>query len=117
MPLSHSDQFSTGVSPDEAAQRFEAWHAVNGGRFEKAADGSLEGTTGKKVAVRILGAFFVPRSWWPLKTTVRLTPAANGTSVDMTVADNFGLGIRTGMKGKYDELMQARAEAIKTALS
>ena len=117
MALTRSEQFTSPAAGDEVAQRFEAWHAVNGGRFEKAPDGSLVGKTGKKVAVRILGAFFVPRAWWPLRTELRLAPAASGTNVDMTVADDFGVGIRTGMKGKYDELMATRAAEIKDAVS
>ena len=117
MPLTYSENFNTAVSPEEAAQRFSALHEAKGGKVTTGPDGSIEATTGKKAWVRILGAFFVPRSWWPLKTTLHFTPAGTGTSVEMTVADNWGVGIRTGMKGKYDELMQARAAEVKAALS
>ena len=112
-----SEQFDTGLSPDEAARRFQEYHSSKGGKVTAMPDGSLQGTTGKKVATRILGAFFVPRSWWPLKTKVRLTPDGSRTSVEIVVADNFGIGIRTGMRGKYAELMQDQATQLKTAMS
>ena len=112
-----SEQFDTGLSPDEAARRFQEYHSSRGGKVTAMSDGSLRGTTGKKVTVRIIGAFFVPRSWWPLRTTVQLTPDASGTSVELVVADNFGVGIRAGMRETYAELMQDQATQLKTAMS
>ena len=115
--IPHTEQFNTVVSLDEASQRFSAYHSSKGGKVMTTPDGALEGTTGSKVGVRILGAFLVSRSWWPLKTTVRFTQADDGTSVEMTVADNFGFGFRTGLKAKYEALIHERAAEVKGALS
>ena len=56
-------------------------------------------------------------TWGSPEEMAQLTPDANGTSVEMTVSDNFGAEVRSGMEGRYNELMQARPEAIKDALS
>jgi hypothetical protein len=117
MVLTRSDSFETSVSPEEASHRFTDYHANRGGQVIRGTDGSLEGTTGRLVWVRFLGAVFVPRSWWPLKTTVRFEPTVTGSRVEMTVSDAFGLGIRTGMTGRYEELMKIRANEVKAVLS
>jgi hypothetical protein len=115
--IADAESFTTDLSVEEVTERFRAFHSSKGGAVTTASDGALEGTTGSQVKVRLLGAFFVSRSQWPLKTRLRLEPTPDGTDVEMTVADDFGIGIRTGIKAKYDELIQERSAEVKAALS
>lgn len=115
MAITSTATFRSPLSPDEVRARVAEYLESIGARVT-AGEGSYVGDSGKKVAVRILGAFFVPRTWWPLRTEVQLAAADGGTDVTATVSDNFGLGIRTGMKTKYSELTEERLQALRAAI-
>ena len=40
------------------------------------------------------------------KITLQMKESATETEIEATIQDNFGVGFRTGMVGKYKEYMQ-----------
>ena len=41
---------------------------------------------------------FVPEDWLPLHHSIAFKPGTDDTTVDITVQDDLGLGIRSGFK-------------------
>jgi hypothetical protein len=68
----------------------------------------MEAKSGKKAGTRLLGAMFVPEEWLPLHHTITFTEAEGETRVEISVRDDFGMGLRSGFKTKYETLMKRR---------
>jgi hypothetical protein len=80
------------------------------------ADGdALEATSGKKMGTRLLGAMFVPDHWLPLHHTITFAPDGSDTRVEITVNDDFGMGLRSGFAKKYAAFMQKRLGELTAA--
>ena len=56
----------------------------------------------------------MPRSWIPTKATLGIAETERGCRVDITVADNYGVGVRTGVKGRFGSLLEAQMAEIKS---
>jgi hypothetical protein len=69
---------------------------------------TMEAKSGKKAGTRLLGAMFVPEEWLPLHHTITFTEAEGETRVEISVRDDFGMGLRSGFKTKYETLMKRR---------
>ena len=79
-------------------------------------DRTVEATSGTKVGTRLLGAMFVPDAWLPLHHTIAFGPSGTDTRVDITVEDDFGMGLRAGFTKKYTRLMEQRLRDLTAAV-
>jgi hypothetical protein len=77
---------------------------------------TVEAKSGKKTGTRLLGAMFVPEEWLPLHHTITLTEGEGETRVEISVQDDFGMGLRSGFKAKYETLMRRRLVDLTGAL-
>lgn len=108
-----TETFATGYSPAEA-QRKVAEHL--GGKVRTNTPGTLMARSGSQLAIRLLGAYLMPKAWMPAKTAVEFSPSGSGCQVVVTCTDDFGFGIRTGMRGRYEGLLQAKVDGVREAL-
>lgn len=103
MPLSERRKWKTNKSADEIRK------IVIGNLTQKKAtitqeDKSyIEATIGSGLKTRLWGAWAVSDHTLPVKIILNLYRDKNAkeTEVDVTIQDNFGFGLRTGMVGKY----------------
>jgi hypothetical protein len=104
--------WTVGQARERIAEHFASAKA----KVSEDEEGNVVATRGSRVLIRILGAYLMPRNWIPTKATVGFTGTERGCRVDITVADNFGFGIRTGVKGRFGGLVDEQLAGIKAAL-
>ena len=112
-PVTVTQTITTGYSPTEAQERLAA-HL--GSAVKENTPGTLVATSGSKLAIRLLGAYLMPKAWMPAKTRVVFTESGSGCQAEVTCTDNFGFGIRTGMRGRYEGLLQDKVADVREAL-
>ena len=112
-PVTVTETITTAYLPAEAQAKVAA-HPVSGVKPNE--PGTIVATSGSKLAIRLLGAYLMPKAWMPVKTTVEFAPSGSGCQVTVTCADNFGFGLRTGMRGRYEGLLKAKAAEAREAL-
>lgn len=100
--ISASDQFSTSLSPPDVRAKALEWFASYTYKIEVDEPAKLVVHTGSQVKMRLLGGAFIAESSLPARTTIELAPSGAGTAVTVTAQDSVGLGVKTGMKGKYE---------------
>lgn len=66
----------------------------------------IEATLGSEATTRFFGGFFVSKETLPVRIVLQMNESAAETEVDVKIQDDIGVGIRTGMAGKYKEYMQ-----------
>jgi hypothetical protein len=76
----------------------------------------IEATLGSEARTRLFGGFFVSKETLPVKITLQMNESATETEVDTTIQDNMGVGLRTGMVGKYKEYMQSLFNLLAAVL-
>jgi hypothetical protein len=99
---------------DQARQRARDFFASVNAKVSNDEEGRVVATRGSRVLIRILGAYLMPMSWIPTKATLGFAEAERGCTVDITVADNYGVGIRTGVKGRFGRLLEAQMAEIES---
>jgi hypothetical protein len=112
-PITLTERVSTGYSP-AAAQERVAQHF--GGKVRRNEPGMLMARTGSQAAIRLLGAYLMPRRWMPTKIIVTFAPSGSGCTADVTCSDDFGFGLRTGMRGRYEGLLEEKMAEIRETL-
>lgn len=72
---------------------------------------------GSQVLLRLIGGWFIPASKFPMKATASLVPTATGTDVVLDVSDAMGVGVKAGIKGKYERGVTELADALAARLA
>lgn len=106
---------TTSKSATEARAGIEAALGAVGATIKSSDDQAIEAVSGKKVGTRILGAMFVPDAWLPLHHSIVFSPSGTDTRIDITVKDDFGIGLRAGFTKKYTRLMEQRLSDLTAA--
>lgn len=114
-PIVHSDQFTTQLVPADVRAKALEWFAGYTHKVEGDEPSRLTVHTGSQVKMRLLGGAFIAESSLPTRTTIDLVPSGAGTSVSVTAQDSVGLGVKTGMKGKYERWTQEIAAGLRAA--
>ncbi|MDH3731569.1 MAG: hypothetical protein OES13_10700 [Acidimicrobiia bacterium] len=112
-PVTVTETITTGYSAAEAQKRVAA-HLGSTVRTDTA--GKLMARSGSQLAIRLLGAYLMPKAWMPVRTTVEFVAAGTGCAATVTCADDFGFGLRTGMRGRYEGLLQKKVAEIREVL-
>ena len=107
---------STSRPPDEARTAAMAALQHVGAQLVPTNDGSLQAKSGRKALSRFLGAMFVPDDWLPLAYVLTFAESDGGSTVEMNIHDDFGIGVRSGFKKKYTRLMQHRLSVLAEAV-
>ena len=110
--LELSKAVHTLYTVDQARQRAHDFYGSINAKVSEDGEGRIVATRGSRVLIRVLGAYLMPKSWMPTKATLSFTEAEKGCRLDITVADNYGLGVRTGIKGRYGSLLEAQMSEI-----
>jgi len=97
---------------DQARRRAHDFFASVNAKVSDDEEGRVVATRGSRVLIRILGAYMMPKSWMPTKATLGFAEVERGCRVDITVADNYGVGIRAGVKGRFGSLLEAQMAEI-----
>ncbi len=116
-PLNQSTTFTTSLAPDAAREKALAWFGNY--QFKVAHDSAdrLEVKTGSQVKMRAIGGAFIAASSLPTLTTLKIRPAASGSEVEVVAQDAVTVGIKTGMKKKYQGWLEEICGGLQAAMS
>jgi hypothetical protein len=112
-PITITETVFTGYSPAEAQDRLVAHF---GPKVRRNEPGMVMVRTGSQLAIRVLGAYLMPRRWMPTKLIVSFTASGSGCDAAVTCADDFGFGLRVGMRGRYQSLLHEKMEEVRAVL-
>jgi hypothetical protein len=115
--ISHSEQFTTPLGAVDVRAKALEWFAGYSHKIEGDEPNRLTVYTGSQAKMRLIGGAFIADSSLPTRTTIELTPSGTGTSVSVTAQDSVGLGVKTGMKGKYERWTEQITAGLRTACS
>ena len=115
--ISTAEQFTTSLSPADARAKAIEWFASYTYKIEVDEPAKLVVYTGSQVKMRLLGGAFIAGSSLPTRTTIELAPSGAGTAVTVTAQDSVGLGVKTGMKGKYEGWTAEITAGLRAACS
>jgi hypothetical protein len=114
--ITTSRQLTIAAPPDQARQRVQAALSAQGGKV--ADDGAgLSAKFGSQLLLRLVGGWFIPAGKFPMKATATFSPAGAGTSVTIDVADAMGVGVKAGIKGKYERGVTQLADQLAASLT
>jgi len=114
-PIVQSDQFTTPLGPADVRAKALEWFARYTHKVEGDEPSRLTVHTGSQVKMRVLGGAFIAESSLPTRTTIDLAPSGTGTSVSVTAQDSVGLGVKTGMRGKYERWTKEITAGLRAA--
>ena len=112
-PITITETVFTGYSPAEAQDRLVAHF---GPKVRRNEPGMVMVGSGSQFVIRMLGAYLMPRRWMPTKIIVSFTASGTGCNAAVTCADDFGFGLRAGMRGRYQGLLHEKMEEVRTVL-
>jgi hypothetical protein len=116
MPISEMRKWKTDKSADEISRIVTAKLAEKKARLLVSEQRRIEATMGSEAKTRFLGGAFVSKETLPVKMTVQVNEGAEGSEIDITIQDDLGFGLRTGMNAKYREYMQSLFGELAAAL-
>jgi|SRR5581483_12511951 len=112
--LSHTEQFTAPLAPDAVRQRILDWFARYRPRVDES-ENKLEIKTGSQLKMRMIGGAFIAGSSLPTRTTVTLTPSGGATNVSVVAEDTVTVGVKFGMKHKYETWLAEIGTGLKAA--
>jgi hypothetical protein len=107
---------TTPMTVEEAMAAISAMLHQYGATPARGDETTIQAKSGKKTGTRLLGAMFVPEEWLPLHYTITFVEGDGATRVEISVQDDFGMGVRSGFKNKYEILMKRRLGELTGAL-
>ena len=86
---------------------------IMNGKIAKSDKTYIECNLGSLFWSRIIGEFFVPKTWLPKRAEIHLDDIeSNKTKVKILVKDTHKYGVKWGYVKKYNETLQDVAESI-----
>ncbi|MGY9074822.1 MAG: hypothetical protein ACKVHU_17950 [Acidimicrobiales bacterium] len=85
-------------TPAEAAQTISGRMTSAGGSIEDSSDAAVSAKFGSQLKFRLVGGFFCPTSWFPVKAEATFTADGEQTKVELAVEEAMGFGLKAGMK-------------------
>jgi hypothetical protein len=104
------------AAADVAAAQVQAALAAAGGTPATDPTG-ISAKFGSQVLLRLVGGWFIPASKFPMKATASLVPTTGGTEVVLHVADAMGIGVKAGIRGKYERGVGELADSLAARLA
>jgi hypothetical protein len=115
--ITTTDQFTSTLGPADVRARALDWFKGYAFKLEENRPDRLVVYTGSHVKMRLLGGAFIAGSSLPTRTTLELSPSGSGTTVKVTAEDSVKVGVKTGMKGKYERWTSEIAAGLQEACS
>jgi hypothetical protein len=117
-PLTHTVTFGTTLTPEQARERALGWFAGYQHKVAQDSADHLEVKTGSQAKMRLLGGAFIAGSSLPTLTTLTIRPgAAGGSDVEVVSRDTVTVGVKTGMKKKYQRWLEEIGAGLQQALA
>jgi len=116
-PLTHADTFDVSGSPAEVRDGVLTWFRPYSHRVVVDTLDRLEVLSGSQVKMRLIGGAFIAASSLPTRTIVTIDAGAAGSRVGVTAQDAVGLGLKTGMRRKYERWVALIVDGIRAALT
>ena len=114
-PMSCTTSYTTQLAPDEVRRRTLAWFTAVSHTVVSDTGDRLEIKSGSQAKMRLIGGAFIAATSLPARTVVTMTPEGGGTAVTVTADDAVGLGLKTGMKDKYEQWLAAIVDELHAA--
>jgi hypothetical protein len=114
-PMSRTTSYTTELAPGEVRRRTLAWFATVSHTVVTDTADRLEVKSGSQAKMRLIGGAFIAASSLPTRTVVTMAPQGGGTAVTVTADDAVGLGLKTGMKGKYEQWIATIVDELHAA--
>lgn len=105
------------IDAEQVRERVLAWFSRFQSKVALDSPGRLEISSGSQAKMRILGGAFIAASSLPTRTVVTTAPNDGGIQVTVEARDSIGLGLKTGMKGKYQTWTAEIVEGLREALA
>lgn len=115
--IERRQQVTTPFSPAEAHSRLLAVFAARSATMAMLRENYLEGRTGSQAAIRLKGGWLAKTEEFPVVAAVDVTPAGSGSLVRLTVADDLGFGVKTGINKKYTKAVEGFAADLAASLA
>lgn len=115
--ITSADQFTSTLAPADVRSKVLDWFKSYAYKIEEDEPIRLVVYSGSQVKMRLLGGAFIAASSLPTRTTIEFAPSGAGTSVTVSAQDSVGLGVKTGMKGKYEGWTAEITAGLRAACS
>lgn len=115
--IEHRREITTPLSPVDAHAHLLAAFAARNASMAQVSGNYLEGRTGSQAAIRLKGGWLAKLEDFPVVAAVAIAPAGSGAVVRLTVADDLGFGVKTGMKKKYTQAVEHFAAQLAGSLA
>ena len=116
MPISDTRKWKVKKPADEVLKIVSGKLAEKKATMLEASPRRIEATMGSEAKTRVLGGIFVSKETLPVKVTMQINETAGESEIEATIQDNLGVGLRTGMAGKYKEYIQSLFNEMASAL-
>jgi hypothetical protein len=115
--ITSSARFTSTLAAADVRSKALDWFKSYTYKIEVDEPSELVVYTGSQVKMRLLGGAFIAGSSLPTRTTIELAASGAGTAVTITARDSVGLGVKTGMKGKYEGWTAEITAGLRAACS
>lgn len=116
MPISDTRKWKVNRSADEIKKIIVNKLTQKKAEIKEASSRMIEATMGSALKTRLIGGLLVSKETLPVKITLLMNEVAGETEIDATIQDNLGLGIKTGIVGRYMEYIQSLFDELAKAL-
>lgn len=109
--ISTTRQITLASTPDRARELMQQAMVARKGKIQTD-EAVLTAKFGSQLMLRLIGGWLIPVSAFPVKADATFAPVDGGTAVTINVADSMGVGMKAGMKGKYEKSVNGHADAL-----
>ena len=116
-PLTSTATLDVSLPPAEVRDRVLTWFRPYSHRVLVDTVDRLEVASGSQAKMRLIGGAFIAGSSLPTRTIVTIDADAPGSRVTVTAQDAVVVGLKTGMKHKYEQWVASIVDGIRAALT
>ncbi|MGA3191419.1 MAG: hypothetical protein ABSD73_02770 [Candidatus Bathyarchaeia archaeon] len=116
MPISDTRKWKVNKPAEEVRKTVVNTLASKKATLLEASTTRIEAKIGSEAKTRFLGGIFVSKETLPVKMTMQINETGGESEINATIMDNLGVGLRTGMEGKYKEYIQSLFNELANAL-
>jgi len=106
--------FETSVPLAEARDRILAALSERNGKIKINYPTEILVKLGSGAKTRLLGGMWIDRKNFPRDVMASLRESAGSSYIKITVRDTLGMGSRSGMSGKYQQVMYEDAMMVRS---
>jgi hypothetical protein len=116
-PITRAVTFGSSRRPAEVFEAAKSWLASRASTsIAVTAPDRVEIKSGSQAKMRAIGGAFIAATSLPARTIVEARLGTGGTEVTVTAQDAVGLGLKTGMKRKYEGWLDEIVSGVQMAV-